>query len=85
MYNGKTVQLPCAEFSFKGEKNETWDDFEFCVTTEYFRDVNCAVRLDYKSSESSESVRVSHCRFKTLWVLTQLSDQRKSLVSTSRL
>ncbi|XP_048742692.1 uncharacterized protein LOC125656144 [Ostrea edulis] len=60
-YHGKSVKFSCAEFSFQGEGKEIADEYEFCVTPEYFRDPKCAVRLDYKSSDGSGSLRSVTC------------------------
>ncbi|XP_048739201.2 uncharacterized protein LOC125653680 isoform X4 [Ostrea edulis] len=60
-YKGKHIRWLCDDFSFKGRGENIMDDYEICVTPQYFTDPDCAVRLDYKSSYTSGRLQSVNC------------------------
>lgn len=56
-YNGKEVLSHCADYSFTG-RDDSFDEYEVCVTPLAFTDPNCAIQLKYKSSYYGETLQV---------------------------
>ncbi|XP_061167919.1 uncharacterized protein LOC133176880 [Saccostrea echinata] len=60
-YHGKDVSSWCDYFSFNGRGRKILDEYEICVRPIYFRDPDCSLRLDYKSSYNGRTLQSVSC------------------------
>ncbi|XP_056000596.1 uncharacterized protein LOC130046380 [Ostrea edulis] len=60
-YNGGYVGIFCNDISFNGKGDEIMDEYEVCVTPQYFEDPDCAIELEYKASVTGGTLRSVTC------------------------
>jgi hypothetical protein len=60
-YNGRSLGWRCDSFTFQREGVNRMDDYEMCVTPIYFKDPNCNVKLEYRTTYEGRVLQVCTC------------------------